>query len=249
MAEGAPVADRPVPTLPPKMRLSRPELLLLDFDGVIVDSVAIKVDAYLRVYAGEPPEKLQAVLDYQRSHAGETRRLKFRHFEAELFRRPVTDEAIEALSREYTRLTYDAVLGCALIPGAREFLEAVHRTASLHIVSGTPLEELTDIVRRRGLSRYFASLHGAPATKPEAFRNILAATAVSPDRTLAIGDGTTEYDAAAALGIPFLGIVPLAERSPFPTGVPVIASLEGLGRALGLVDCALVPTAYEIKTR
>ena len=47
------------------------QVLALDFDGVIVDSVKLKVDAYLTIYADESPEKLAAVLDYQRRHAGE----------------------------------------------------------------------------------------------------------------------------------------------------------------------------------
>lgn len=208
-------------------------MLLLDFDGVVVDSMALKVAAYLQIYAHESAEHHEAILAYQRSHAGETRRLKFRHFEAELFGRPATDEAIEALSAEYTRRVHDAVIACPLVAGAGEFLDCAIGQTVMHVVSGTPHEELEDIVRRRHLARYFASLHGAPATKPDTFRQLLQASRQAPDRVLAIGDGTTEYDAAIAAGIPFLGVVPPHEVSPFPAGVPVVASLDALGAALG----------------
>lgn len=222
-----------MPRLPAGMLGAQPQVLLLDFDGVIVDSVKLKVDAYLTIYAGESPDKLAAVLDYQRRHAGETRRVKFRHFEATLFGRPVTHESIEALSREYTRLVHEAVLQCALIHGAGEFLDAARGAATMHVVSGTPHDELTDIVLRRGLAPYFASWHGAPATKPVAVRELAMAAGVRREQMLAIGDGTTEFDAAAALGIPFLGVVPPDEPSPFPSHVPVVASLAGLATALG----------------
>ena len=225
--------ERSAARLPAGMLGARPQVLLLDFDGVIVDSVKLKVDAYLTIYAGESPDKLAAVLDYQRRHAGETRRVKFRHFEAALFGRPATHESIEALSREYTRLVHDAVLQCALIHGAGEFLDAARGAATMHVVSGTPHEELTDIVLQRGLAPYFASLHGAPATKPAAFRELATAAGVRREHMLAIGDGTTEFDAAAAIGIPFLGVVPPDETSPFPAHVPVVPSLAGLATALG----------------
>lgn len=77
----------------------------------------------------------------------------------------------------------------------------VHGKARMHVISGTPLEELVDIVWRRDLGRYFTSLHGAPETKAEAFTRILFEYAYEPREVLAIGDATTEYEAAAALGI------------------------------------------------
>jgi phosphoglycolate phosphatase-like HAD superfamily hydrolase len=103
----------------------------------------------------------------------------------------------------------------------------------MHVISGTPQEELQDVVEVRGLAPYFASLHGAPVTKLDAFREILGARGYAPDRTLAIGDAVTELQAATSLGIPFLGVTPLGEPPTFPSGVPIVPSLEGLAEALG----------------
>jgi phosphoglycolate phosphatase len=211
----------------------RPAALFLDFDGVIVESVRLKIDAFLRIYAGEHPEKLAAILEHQRTHGGVTRRLKFRHFERHVFGREVDDDRIEQLSREYTRLVHDAVLACPFVAGAPEFLDRMHGHANLHVISGTPLDELSDIARRRNLAGYFASLHGAPETKPEAFARILSAFDYQPREVLAVGDATTECDAAAALGIPFLAVVPVGEPNPFPPGLPTVPTLEGLAERLG----------------
>src|SRR5262249_20763974 len=143
----------------------RPAALLLDFDGVIVESVRLKIDAYLQIYAGEHPAKLEAIREHQRIHGGVTRRLKFRHFEQHIFGRMVDDERIEELSQAYTRLVHDAVLTCPFVAGASDFLRQVHGNVDMHVVSGTPVDELSDIVRRRRLAGYFTSLHGAPETK------------------------------------------------------------------------------------
>lgn len=212
---------------------SRPEALLLDFDGVIVDSIPIKVQAYLRIYEGESPEKLEGIREHQRSHGGVTRRLQFRHFENELFGRTVTSERIEQLSTEFTRLIHEAVVTCPLIPGALDLLRRAYGQSQLHVVSGTPQEELADIVRRRGLAGYFASIHGAPATKRETFATILRTGSFRAERVLAIGDAMTEYEAAASLGIPFLGVEAVRDRKTFPSEVPVVTTLEGVAEALG----------------
>jgi phosphoglycolate phosphatase-like HAD superfamily hydrolase len=225
------MARYPTATLP-----RRPAALLLDFDGVIVESVQLKIDAFLRIYADEDPAKLAAVLEHQHAHGGVTRRVKFRHFEEHVFGRDVDDARVEELSREYTRLVHDAVLACPFVAGATDLLARVHGKAHLHVVSGTPLEELADIVRRRDLARYFISLHGAPETKTEAFARIVVEYAYEPHEILAIGDATTEYEAAAALGIPFLGIVRSGEASPFPCTLPTHATLVGLAEALGFGD-------------
>ena len=137
---------------------------------------------------------------------------------------------------DYARLgvTHDAVLACPFVPGAEKFLRSAHDQVDLHIVSGTPQEELVDIIQRRGLSAYFKSVQGAPTTKPEAFARILEQNGYEPARTLAVGDATTEYFAATGLGIPFLGVVPDGERNPFPVDVPVVPSLETLDEWVGL---------------
>jgi phosphoglycolate phosphatase-like HAD superfamily hydrolase len=216
----------------------RPVALLLDFDGVVVQSVKLKIDAFLEIYAGEDPRKLAAVLEHQRAHGGVTRRAKFRHLERHVFGRDVDDERIEALSRRYTELVHDAVLACPYVPGALDFLRRVHGKADMHVISGTPVEELADIVRRRDLARYFASVHGAPETKAEAFAAIIARYGYEPARVLAIGDATTERDAAAEAGVAFLAIVPTGEPSLFAAGTPTVATLEGLAEALGFMRAA-----------
>src|SRR2546423_745167 len=101
----------------------RPRALLLDFDGVVVESVAIKIDAFRDVYIDEPPEHHDVIERYQRVHGGVGRGAKFRHFE-KLFGRDADDERIRYLSNEYARRVYEAVIGCPFVPGAEEFLRA-----------------------------------------------------------------------------------------------------------------------------
>src|SRR5690606_26236544 len=75
-----------------------PDAILFDFDGVIVQSVDIKAEAFATIYRNENPEIIPAIIEYQHAHGGVSRREKFRYFEREFFGRDPTPEAIEALS-------------------------------------------------------------------------------------------------------------------------------------------------------
>ena len=210
-----------------------PVAVILDFDGVIVESVELKIQAFLTLYAHEAPEKRQAILEHQRTHGGVTRRLKFQHFEQELFGRPGDQATVERLATDYAKLVHGAVLACPFIAGAIDFLDATHARTDLHVVSGTPEEELLDIIGRRDLARYFKSVHGAPKSKPEAFAQILEAYGYSPSAVVAVGDATTEYEAARALSMPFIGIVADPDESRFPPDLPTLPTLENLAARMG----------------
>lgn len=211
-----------------------PKAVLLDFDGVIVDSVAIKARGFHYAYPEATPDQIAAIDTYQHAHGGVSRREKFRHFEKALFGREPTTETIELLSDRFRAAVLDKVMGCAYIAGAEDFLAATSDKTKLHLISGTPQDELRDIVRERGLEGHFREVIGAPTLKQAAFAQLLEADGHAPGETVAVGDSTTEYDAACALGIPFVAIVAEGETSPFPAGVPTLPDLKGLAALLGL---------------
>ncbi len=206
----------------------------MDFDGVILDSMELKTRAFAEVYEGEAPSSLEEVLAYQRLHGGVTRRTKFEYFERNIFGRPGDRESIERLASTYRHLVYEAVVACRFVRGAEQFLKAAQGRIDLHVVSGTPQEELLEIIDRRNLASYFQTIVGAPTTKRAAFQAILSEAKLLPTMAAAIGDATTEYWAAEELGIPFIGVAPGGKSNPFPATVPVVQSLEDLPRVLGM---------------
>lgn len=211
-----------------------PKAILFDFDGVIVESTGIKREAYATVYQGEPADKIAAVLDYQRLNGGLGRREKFTYFERRVFGRLADAASIERLAQSYRDLVYNAVLACPFVTGAIEFLELARGRVDMHVISGTPQAELVDIICIRRLVAYFRSVYGAPLSKHDAFARIIADNAYEAASIIAIGDATTEFDAARQLGVPFLGIVPPRDDNPFPVDVATLPSLEGLAATLAL---------------
>ena len=211
-----------------------PRAIIFDFDGVILDSAQIKLDAYATVYADEDPEKVRELMRHAHLHGGTTRRVKFAQYERELFGRAGDTESVERLSARYSQLVLGAVMTCRFIDGAASLLSTAANRSDMHVVSGTPHEELRQVIEARGLARFFQSIWGAPATKREAFARILRGNGYAATSVIAIGDSMTEFWAAEALGIPFLGIVSQHGGTHFPAGVQTLPSLQNAAALLGL---------------
>jgi len=209
------------------------EAVIFDFDGVVVDSVELKVDAFVEMYRDHGSDVMEAVEAYQRYHGGMSRMKKFAYFEAELLGRPADQARINALCAAYSALVEEKVCSCPLIEGAYAFLESYAGRLPFYVISGTPEAELNRIAERRGVSKYFRRLRGSPMSKEEGIEEFLAEGPFRRDRVAMIGDAITDYDAAVATGIGFVGVAPPDVPHFFPDGTRIIPNLETLARAVG----------------
>lgn len=115
-------------------------------------------------------------------------------------------------------------MAAPFIDGALTTLQQLQRAqVPCFVVSGTPVEEMRDIVERKGLSPYFSEVHGSPQMKGVIVGDILARHQFAPHRCLFIGDALADYQAAQSTGLHFLGIVPQGQVSRFPAGIATSA--------------------------
>ncbi len=180
-----------------------PAAVAFDFDGVIVESGAIKQQAFLDLFA-DRPELHPAILAYHREHLGISRFEKFEWIFRELLGRPLTRADSESLGRRYSELVVAKVMECPLVPGAADLLPGLSRRLATFVVSATPQAELESIVERRGLSGWFREVHGTPGDKAEILRDLMRRYSLKPAALLLVGDGLSDYRAADAAGVPFL---------------------------------------------
>lgn len=202
--------------------------LVFDFDGVLVESMAIKGTAFHQLYRPFGAEVAELAVAHHVAHAGLSRRQKIRDFHRARLGAEPTAHELDALCQRFSELVEDAVVACAEVAGAKDVLEDRHRRLSLFVLSGTPQAELARIVQRRGLARYFTEVIGTPPEKPVSIRRLLRQHRWRPRQVLFVGDGVTDFRAARETGVRFLGRVRDGEASPFPPGTPVISDLRQL---------------------
>ena len=201
--------------------------IIFDFDGVILDSVDIKTKAFARLFEEHGPEVSRQVVEYHLAQGGVSRFRKFAHIYENILRRPMPDGESERLGERFSALVFDEVVKAAWIPGAWEFLREHHTRWRFFIASGTPQDELERIVKLRALEKYFTGIFGSPATKEEITRGIFAREGLQASEALFIGDALTDFNAAKACGVSFVGITS-GSTDPFPAGTSVLPDLRGL---------------------
>lgn len=178
--------------------------IFFDFDGVIVESTDIKTEAFAKLFELEGANVVKKVVAYHTDNMGISRFDKFRYIYKEILHRELSDNEFDALCKKFASLVVNAVVSAPYVKGAREFLEKKAVAYSLFVVSATPQEEIVDIVRMRGLSGLFKSVHGAPLTKSVTVKRILREENISPLNTLYIGDAMSDYLAAKDNGVRFI---------------------------------------------
>jgi beta-phosphoglucomutase len=191
-----------------------PPVIILDFDGVILESVTVKTEAFRELFSFEP-DHVDEIVEFHRRNGGMSRFDKFRHIYSDILHWHLDDEQFRKLSDRFAGLVFEKILGTPFVPGAREFLEANHRKHALYVVSATPEDELRLIVERRELARYFRGVYGAPGKKVDHIRTILSVTKSREEDTIFVGDAMNDLNAAKAAGIRFIGRILPGEENHF----------------------------------
>ena len=203
------------------------EAVFFDFDGVIVDSHDVKTRAFAALYVEDHPHIVEAVMAYHNLHGGMSRYKKFDYFERVLLEREPTPERLAELGDRFADAVVEAVVASPEIPGASELLRALgERATPCYVASGTPEEELKQIVERRRLERYFRAVRGSPGEKAEILAELSALYRHDASRCVMVGDAMTDYAAAQSAGMAFLGVVKPGCASSFPLGTKVTSTLE-----------------------
>jgi phosphoglycolate phosphatase-like HAD superfamily hydrolase len=202
--------------------------VFFDFDGVLAESLDIKIRAFTELYKEHGPEVLAQVLAHHRAHGGVSRIQKIRHCHREMLGIQLEPEELMALGRRFSNMVVDAVVASAWVDGARELLDGLAGRLPMFVVSGTPEPELREIISRRGMDGYFVAARGSPPDKVTVIGELLGAHDLQAERVLFVGDAMTDYDAAMATGLRFLGRVPPGEESPFPEATVIVPDLAAL---------------------
>lgn len=206
----------------PKLRA-----LLFDFDGVILESVNVKTDAFRALFK-QYPAHLPAIVRYHLKNSGVNRLQKFDHIHNRILHRPLLPGQKRKLATDFAALVFAKVLACRFVPGALMLLKSLHKKIPLYVISATPEKELKEIILRRGLKRFFKRVYGFPTSKAEAIKLVLRSGDWLPKEALYIGDARADWEAARQTGVQFMGRISRGQNRPFPKSVRCVNNLNEL---------------------
>jgi HAD superfamily hydrolase (TIGR01549 family) len=207
--------------------------IILDFDGVILESMDIKTNAFKDLFK-DFPEHLDAIIDYHLRHGGMSRYIKFSYIYDNILKQPIDENKLKELGEKFSQLALQKILRCPFVYGVQEFLEEYSKKKELFIASGTPEEELRFIVKKRDLSRYFKGVYGTPTLKSEIMESILNTEGIKKEEAIFVGDEVSDYEDAKKVGTPFVAKFDGSDATnPFLNlKVPVIRDFNDLKKIL-----------------
>ena len=177
--------------------------LIFDFDGVILDSNALKTDAFRDIF-GRYPKHADAMMAYHHAHVSQSRYEKFTHLVEHRLGRRGDRRLVNQLADQFADLLRDRMDRCPLVPGARQLLDDVSTRVPLFLASVTPEAELLRLLDAHALRQYFRDVYGCPPwTKPDAVQDIVSRLGGARGIAL-IGDSAGDQRAAAANGVEFI---------------------------------------------
>ena len=201
------------------------QAIFFDFDGVLVESAEIKTQAFRTLYQDCGADVQDAAVAHHLAHAGISRIEKIQHSHRQFLGIELKESELAQWVERYSALVKEAVVRCEAVPGAVEFLQAHRGKLPIFVVSGTPEDELQEIISRRGMEDYFTAVHGSPRHKGPIIMEILDKHGLDGPSCLFVGDAMTDYQAAAETGLAFIGRVGAGHQNPFPEGTAIIRDL------------------------
>jgi phosphoglycolate phosphatase len=204
--------------------------VVFDFDGVLVDSNAVKRQAYSDIFSDFGPAAAGAVEGVLRADTEDDRFGVIRAILTALPDPPLgeqLDHLVTEQAERYNRICEEHAGTCPEVAGASAALNRLGRSYPLYLISATPQDPLRRIVGRRGWSAHFRDVLGRPATKRENLTRVMQREGIEGGAIVLVGDGRRDLEAARGAGCRFVGV-----RNPFndfdSADLTMIDDLRGL---------------------
>jgi phosphoglycolate phosphatase-like HAD superfamily hydrolase len=177
--------------------------IIFDFDGVLVESTDSKTEAFRKLFS-RWPDKADEGVGFHLKNMGISRYIKFKHFYENIIRERYSEEIGLKLGSEFSDIVLDEIKIAPFVKGAKTFLDNFHSKYSFYIASGTPDEELCEIVSFKRIHRYFDGIFGSSLTKTEIINNMLGTDSLKNNMVVFVGDAESDRKAAEDTGVHFV---------------------------------------------
>jgi len=178
--------------------------IIFDFDGVLAESVHIKTQAFSQIYSEYGENIANKVVKHHKANGGMSRYEKFPYYHKNFLNIDLSEEDINQLSDDFSKLVIEGVINAEEVNGALLFLKKNDKRCKYWIVSATPENEIIKIAKKRGIDGLFVKIFGSPEKKPNIVKKILIDYNISKNETVFLGDAMSDLEAAKINNIDFI---------------------------------------------
>ncbi len=177
--------------------------IFFDFDGVIAESVEVKGDAFYSLYETYGLDIAKQVRMHHFAHGGMSRFEKIKYYHQKFLEISLDENEIQTWANKFSELVKSKVVESAEVEGVRDYLEKNYAHIKMYVISGTPTEELKEIIEKKNMQKYFVEVFGSPTKKDVWVKKILSENNLNSHETIFVGDAKEDQKAAKANDISF----------------------------------------------
>lgn len=181
----------------PKPTYKELKNFIFDFDGVILDSLDCKTEAFYQMYLPYGKGIAEKVRHYHILNGGISRFEKFKIWHKEHLGVDLSEKEIQELADRFSESVFEKVVNSNPIPGAIEFIKRYSKDFKFFIISGTPEDEIKKICDSIGISSCFKEILGSPMNKKEWCSYLKTKyDDITSSNTIFLGDALSDFEAA-----------------------------------------------------
>ena len=180
--------------------------IIFDFDGVILDSIPVKTEAFRKLFFSFSEDKVNELVAFHIKNGGMSRYKKIEYFFTQILNESITNKDVLKYAEIYSQITKEELAQKKyLIEDSLNFIKENYKNYKMHIASGADEKDLKYICYKLELEEYFLSINGSPKIKSEIVKDILKKNNYKKEETILIGDSIIDYKAAKKNNIEFYG--------------------------------------------
>lgn len=178
--------------------------IIFDFDGVIVDSVGLKSEAFSEIYSKYGSVIKNKVVRHHESNGGISRFEKFKYYHKKFLNKNITSNELEKISNQFSELVVKKVEKADYVEGVINFIQSTLSNKMMFISTATPTEEIKQILIKRNINFFFTKVYGSPEKKESHIKKIMKKYDFKSDELLFIGDSKNDLDASKKMNLDFI---------------------------------------------
>jgi len=138
------------------------------------------------------------------ANGGVSRFEKFKIYHKDLLNIELNDQNLQELSNQFSDLVVDRVIKAPYVSGSVELIKKNYGKYKQFISTGTPTEEIKQILIKRQINHYFTEIFGSPQEKQYHIKQILFKYKLKSNELIFFGDSNTDFEAAQDANIKFI---------------------------------------------
>ena len=164
----------------------------------------VKSDAFAELYKPYGTDVVKKVIEHHEANGGMSRFKKNAFYHKTFLNKNITNKELEELANRFSELVVQKVIDSPYIPGALEYIKKSFQNYKLFISTGTPTNEMKQILVSKGIDKYFSEVYGSPDKKSAHISKIISKYNYHPNELIFFGDANTDIDAAEQANVPFV---------------------------------------------